>query len=96
MSVNSDGPGLNEANHEDEESGVRFFSGDEPAANARVPKRVRRLKPNELVSHGDFVGDGREGLALWVGPSGFRADSFVKPIYRQNESRTAGGSKKPK
>jgi len=50
-----------------------------------VPKGFRRLKWNELVISGDFVMDDLRGFAPWEGPSGFRADSFVKPIYRQDE-----------
>jgi hypothetical protein len=26
------------------------------------------------------------GIELWEGPSGFRADSFVKPIYRMEKA----------
>jgi hypothetical protein len=51
-------------------------------ARAGVPKRLRRLKSNELVSRGDFVANERQGFELWEGPTGFRADSFVKTIYR--------------
>jgi len=46
-------------------------------------ERFRRLKWNELVTCGDFVEDGKQSFALWAGPGGFRADSFVKPIYRR-------------
>ena len=58
-----------------------------------VPDRMRALKWNELVRCGDFVEDGREGFEPWVGPSGFRADAFVKQIYRQLRRRTAGAKK---
>jgi hypothetical protein len=51
-----------------------------------VPERLRRLKWNELVSRGDFVADEHQGFEPWEGPGGFRADSFVKPIYRRDES----------
>jgi len=54
---------------------------------AEAPKRFRRLKWNELVTHGDFVSDGHQGFELWDGPTGFRADAFVKPIYRREKSR---------
>lgn len=47
------------------------------------PKRFRRLKWNELVRRGDFVMDGHQGFEPWEGPSGFRADAFVKTIYRK-------------
>jgi hypothetical protein len=52
-----------------------------PAA-AGIPKRFRRLKFNEMVIHGDFVADQFRRLEPWKGPSGFRADAFVRPIYR--------------
>jgi len=50
-------------------------------------KHFRRLKQNELVSVGDFVSDNHQGFEPWVGPSGFQAGSFVKPIYRQTRAR---------
>ena len=53
------------------------------SAAAVAPKRLRRLKWNELVRHGDFVEDGRRGFEPWDGPGGFRADAFVKNIYRK-------------
>ena len=62
-------------------------------ANPRVPKGLRLLNSNELVSPGDFVGDEHQGIAPWEGPSGFRADSFVKPIYRLNGNRLATSKK---
>ena len=43
----------------------------------------RRLKWDELVVRGDFIKDGHQGFELWSGPPGFRADAFVKPIYRR-------------
>ena len=49
-------------------------------------ERFRRLKWNELVTRGDFVEDRNQGFEPWAGPGGFRADSFVKPIYRRAES----------
>jgi hypothetical protein len=52
-------------------------------AKADVPKSLRRLKWNELVHRGDFVADAQQGFEPWEGPSGFRADAFVKPIYRR-------------
>jgi len=57
------------------------------------PKHLRRLKWNELVSRGDFVADGRQGFEPWEGPSGFRADSFVNPIYRQDKSHSTATEK---
>jgi hypothetical protein len=56
---------------------------------AEIPEHLRPLKWNELVRPGDFVADGKQGFEPWVGPSGFRADSFVKQIYRQWRNRPA-------
>ena len=63
---------------------------NQPSASAKagIPKRLRRLKSNELVSLGDFVADEHRKFEPWEGPSGFRADAFVKPIYRRDESRS--------
>ena len=55
----------------------------EASAKAGVPERFRRLKWNEVVCRGDFVADERLGFEPWEGPGGFRADSFVKTIYRR-------------
>jgi hypothetical protein len=49
---------------------------------AEVPKRFRRLKFDEVPRSGDFVVNGGKGFERWEGPSGFRADSYVKAIYR--------------
>jgi hypothetical protein len=54
-----------------------------------VPKNFRKLQANELVSVGDFVADEQRGLEPWEGPNGFRADSFVKAIYRRNNDPSA-------
>jgi hypothetical protein len=48
--------------------------------------QLRLLKRDERVQRGDFVPDGHEGFEMWEGPSGFRADSFVKQIYRRLRS----------
>jgi hypothetical protein len=56
--------------------------------------RLRPLKWNELVRRGDFVAnDQQRGFELWEGPGGFRADAFVKQIYRQLGRRSAGAKK---
>ena len=60
-------------------------SKPEVAASDGVSKQFRRLKSNELVSCGDFVTDPHNGFKPWEGPTGLRADSFVKPIYRRNQ-----------
>ena len=59
----------------------------EASAKASVPKHFRRLKWNELVSLGDFVANEHRRFEPWEGPSGFRADAFVKTIYRRYKSR---------
>jgi hypothetical protein len=64
-----------------------------PSPKAGIPKRFRRLEWNEVVCRGDFVADERLGLEPWEGPSGFRADAFVKPIYRRSNSRAAAATK---
>ena len=60
---------------------------------AVIPKGFRRLKWDEMVSVGDFVADEHRGLEPWAGPSGFRADSFEKPIYRLHASRVSATKK---
>jgi len=57
------------------------------AVKAGVAECFRRLKWNELVSRGDFVMDEHQDFEPWEGPSGFRADSFIKPIYRRRKHR---------
>jgi hypothetical protein len=54
----------------------------EATAETGIPDRFRRLKSHELVTPGDFVADEKGSLGLWEGPSGFRADAFVKAMYR--------------
>jgi hypothetical protein len=54
-----------------------------PAPATAVSERLRPLKWDELVRRGDFVEDGNQGFERWDGPGGFRADSFVKQIYRR-------------
>ena len=69
------------------------MSETNPSAIAIVPESLRPLKWNELVRRGDFVEDGRAGFEPWVGPAGFRADAFVKQIYRQLRRRPAAAGK---
>jgi hypothetical protein len=57
------------------------------------PKGLRPLKWNEIVRAGDFVESGREAFEPWVGPGGFRADAFLKQIYRREPRRPAGTKK---
>jgi len=63
------------------------------AVKAAIQKHYRPLKWNEGVSRGDFVEDGHQGFEPWEGPSGFRASSFVKQIYRRQNRRPAGTRK---
>jgi hypothetical protein len=56
------------------------------------PEKLRPLKWNERVESGDFVEDGRGGFEPWDGPRGFRADSFIKQIYRRLDA--ARGARK--
>jgi hypothetical protein len=58
-----------------------------------ILEHLRLLKWNERVQRGDFVADGRQGFEPWVGPSGFRADAFVKQIYRRLGGRSAAAKK---
>jgi len=53
-----------------------------PSGNG-VLDRFRRLKWNELVRQGDFVANAGRKLEPWEGLNGFRADSYLKPIYRK-------------
>jgi len=53
---------------------------------AAAPKGFRFLKGREIVSPGDFVEDKQGKLELWEGPRGFRADAFIKPIYRRSRA----------
>jgi hypothetical protein len=50
--------------------------------------QVRRLKFDERVVSGDYIANENGGFELWEGPGGFRADAFLKPIYRRK--REAG------
>ena len=65
----------------------------EAPAEAVIPKRLRRLKWDELVSVGDFVADERRGFEPWEGPNGFRANAFIKPVYRRTEGSSIATQK---
>jgi hypothetical protein len=58
-----------------------------------VPRRFRQSKWNELVRRGDFVMDEHQGFEPCEGPGGFRADAFVKIIYRKLAHQPAGFGK---
>jgi len=63
------------------------------ATSTTAEERFRPLKWDERVRRGDFVTDGRQGFQPWEGPPGFRADTFVKQIYRRLGRRPAGAGK---
>ena len=71
------------------------MSNAKPSAVAIASEAFRLLKWNELVKRGDFVEDGRQWFEPWAGPSGFRADAFVKPIYRKRAHQPVIAGKKP-
>jgi hypothetical protein len=56
-------------------------------------EHLRLLKWHERVRRGDFVANEHHEFELWEGPPGFRADSFVKQIYRRLARRPAQGKK---
>ena len=62
-------------------------------APGMTAKRLRPLNWNELVLLGDFVEEGKQGFELWDGPRGFRADAFVKQIYRRLRPRVMAPGK---
>ena len=62
------------------------------SSNTEASKRFRRLQANELVSRGDFVTDDHQAFELWEGPTGFRADAFMKAVYRRDESGSLAAS----
>lgn len=63
------------------------------ATSAAAQERFRPLKWDERVRRGDFVQDEQQGFEPWVGPPGFRADTFVKQIYRRLGRRPASVGK---
>ncbi len=48
--------------------------------------QFRRLKFNELVRHGDYIQDGDSTYRQWDGPPGFQAGSFLKKVYRPEQT----------
>ena len=65
------------------------FTPIEVAASFSVPKGFRRLEWDEVVTQGDYLVDEKRGFELWQGPGGFRADTFLKPIYRRGKVRAS-------
>ena len=70
-------------------------SSSEAAVTAAAPENFRALQWDEVVRRGDFVAAGRAGFQPWEGPGGFRADAFVKTIYRKQAGQPAGAGKSP-
>jgi hypothetical protein len=60
--------------------------GTESLPGAGVPERFRRLERNEMVFRGDFLASEHRTFEPWEGPGGFRAGTFMKPIYRRRET----------
>lgn len=52
----------------------------------RLAKHFRRLKWHERVISGDFIVNENRAFEPWDGPLGFRADTFLKPVYRPKKS----------
>jgi len=77
----------------EQEPSVRDDAEAEAAMEAGVPQGFRRLKWDEPVLAGDFVVHEQSGFEPWEGPAGFRAASFLKPIYRRMKPAKTGKSK---
>jgi hypothetical protein len=81
----------------EQEPSVRDDADAEAVVEPGVPQGFRRLKWDEPVLEGDFVVHELSGFEPWEGPSGFRAASFIKPIYRRLKSaKTAAKTGKSK
>lgn len=72
------------------------LTGSEGNETAIQAEGLRLLEWNELVRQGDFVADGTQRFKLWEGPSGFRADAFVKPTYRRMGTEIKRSKTKPR
>lgn len=68
----------------------RAAGGPEIPAMTAVPESFRALRQNEVVRRGDFIAAGPAGYEPWEGPNGFRADAFVKSIYRKRAGQPTG------
>jgi hypothetical protein len=53
-----------------------------PGLDGKPPAGFRRLESNEPVVFGDYVEKADGSFHLWEGPTGFRADTFLKQVYR--------------
>jgi hypothetical protein len=59
------------------------------SASMSAPEHFRLLNWNEIVTRGDYVGNDRQEIEPWVGPAGFQAGTFVKPIFRCDDGNCA-------
>ena len=59
-----------------------------------APENFRALKWNEVVRRGDFIAADPGGYEPWQGPIGFRADAYVKTIYRK-QTRPSAKARNP-
>jgi hypothetical protein len=64
---------------------VKLKTGRNLRTTSQSPRHFRRLKWDELVTSGDYVVNENRRFEPWEGPSGFRADAFLKPIYRRKK-----------
>jgi GH24 family phage-related lysozyme (muramidase) len=55
--------------------------------------QLRPLKWDERVNQGDFVAAEPGQFEVWEGPAGFRADTFVKQVYRRLKKPAAEAKK---
>ena len=91
MRTNSQQPGRKQ-NHQDVDGKSQFAANSIQLKAVIVPESFRRLKWNEVVARGDFVEDENLGIKPWEGPAGFRADAFLKPIYRNRKTRRSASA----
>lgn len=59
------------------------------------PGHFRRLKSDERVIRGDLVENEQSQLIEWEGPTGFRASSFNRPVYRLVDTPSAKNAPTP-
>jgi hypothetical protein len=55
--------------------------------------QLRPLQWHERVNRGDFLAAEPGGFEPWEGPTGFRADTFVKQVYRRLKKPAAEAKK---
>jgi len=65
---------------------VKLTAGDQLHTVTRSAKHFRRLKWHERVASGDCIVNEHRAFEPWEGPLGFRADTFLKPVYRPRKS----------